>query len=155
MRKLLLCVALYFSPAVHGAQEHAACTNTGYDWFTHTAGELRGIASACSSERFSELNFQRAYFRDLVAEGDATSSLIDYARSESRASFSAFVFHMILKEQLARHYYPTTAGQLMFLNREYEINNEIAELWLRGYNNLATRLTELHSNRETDSEPLR
>lgn len=147
MRKLLLCITLCFSPTVYGAPEHAACTTTGYDWFTHTAGELRKIASSCRSVRFSELNFHRAYFRDLVAEGDATASLIDYARSESRANFSAYVFHMILTEQLAAHYYPTTAGQLMFLNRAYEINNEIAELWLRGYNNLATRLTELHSER--------
>ena len=145
MRKLLLCITLCFSPILHGAQEHAACTTTGYDWFTHTAGELRKIAAACKSQRFAELNFHRAYYRDLVAEGDATASLIDYARSDSRANFSAYVFHMVLMEQLARHYHPTTAGQLSFLNREYEINNEIAELWLRGYNNLAMRLSEMHS----------
>jgi hypothetical protein len=55
---------------------------------------------------------------------------------------------MVVMEYLARHYFPTAAGQLSFLNREYEINNEIAELWLRGYNNLATHLSDLHTKRD-------
>jgi hypothetical protein len=146
---LLLCIALCFSPALFGADEHAACTDTAHDWFRLSAVELRAIAGTCKSGRFSELNYHRAYYRDLVSEGEATSSLIDYARSEGRANFSAYTFHMLLTEQMARHYYPATASRLAYLIREYEVNNEIAELWLRGYNNLANRLSELHSRRTT------
>lgn len=151
MRKLLLCIALCVSPALYGADEHAACTDIAYDWFSLPADELRSIAHACESGRFSELNYLRAYHHDLVTEGVATSSPISFARAESRANFHAYTFHMLLTEQMARHYYPTTAGQLAFLIEEYEVENEIAELWLRGYNNLASRLSELRT-RKTASE---
>ena len=148
-RKILLCLAFCLNcTRLQGAEPHPACNDTTYDWLMHSAAELRRLAAGCRSPRFSELNFHRAYFRDLVTEGNATASLIDYAPSESRANFGAYVVHMLLMEQLARHYYPTTAGQLLFLNSEYEINNEIAELWLRGYNNLALRLSEMHSRQE-------
>ncbi|MGB5261590.1 MAG: hypothetical protein WBO34_13865 [Gammaproteobacteria bacterium] len=144
---MLLCIALCVAPTLCGAAEHAACTDTGHDWFHLSAVDLREIAGTCKSGRFAELNYHRAYYRDLLSEGAATSSLIDYARSEGRANFSAYTFHMLLTEQMARHYYPTTASRLAFLIGEYEVNNEIAELWLRGYNNLANRLSELHSRR--------
>ena len=149
MRKLLLCIALCFSPTLFGAEEHAACTDTTHNWFPLSAFELRKIAHSCKSGDFAELNYHRAYYQDLVSEAAATASLINYARSEGRANFSAFTFHMLLTEQMAHHYYPTTAGQLAFLISEYEVKNEIAELWLRGYNNLANRLSDLHTRRIT------
>ena len=146
MRKLLLSLVFCISsPGLHGAEETPACTRTDYDWFRHSAHELRQFATACKSARFSELNYHRAYFRDLVTESDATASLIDFARSGNRADFSAYTFHMILTEQLARHYFPTTAGRLSHLIDAYEVNNEIAELRLRGYNNLANRLSNLQT----------
>ena len=147
MRKLLLCISLCISPTLFGADEHPACTDTNHDWFSHTTDRLREIAHSCPSALFGELNYHRAYYRDLVSEGAATSSLIDYARSEGRANFSAYSFHMLLTEQMARHYFPTTDGLLNFLIGEYESKNEIAELWLRGYNNLANRLSELQTRR--------
>ena len=151
MRKLLLCISLCITPTLCGAEQHPACTDPSHDWSSHTAEQLRGIAGSCSSARFSELNFHRAYYRDLVSEGAATASLINYTRSEGRANFSAYTIHMLLTEQMARHYFPTTAGQLHFLIGEYEKKNEIAELWLRGYNNLANRLSELQTRR-SDTE---
>jgi hypothetical protein len=151
MRKLLLWIALCVSPILYGADEHAACTDITYDWFSLPADELRHIAHSCRSGHFSELNYLRAYHHDLVNEGVVTSSAISFARPESRANFRAYTFHMLLTEQMARHYYPTTAGQLAFLIEEYEVENEIAELWLRGYNNLANRLSELRT-RETAQE---
>ena len=151
MRKLLLWISLCCSPTLCGADEHPACTDTTHDWLSHNPERLREIARTCTAPRFAELNFHRAYYRDLVSESAATSTLIDYGRSEGRANFSAYTFHMLLTEQMARHYFPTTAGQLRFLINEYEKKNEIAELWLRGYNNLANRLSELQTRR-SDSE---
>ena len=147
MRKLLLCLSLCFSPALFGSDEHPVCTDTSYDWSSYTAKRLRELAASCQSARFAELNFHRAYYRDLVSESTAAASLIDYHRSEGRANLRAYAFHMLLTEQMARHYFPTTAGQLSFLIGEYEMKNEIAELWLRGYNNLANRLSELQTRR--------
>ncbi|MBT8122599.1 MAG: hypothetical protein KJO10_08710 [Gammaproteobacteria bacterium] len=46
---------------------------------------------------------------------------------------------------MAHHLHPTRIGQLLFLNGEYEVNNEIAELRLRGYSNLADRLGALQT----------
>jgi hypothetical protein len=151
MRKLLLCIALCGSPALSGAGEHAACTDISYDWFSLPADKLRRIAQSCWSRHFSELNYLRAYHHDLVTGGIAPLSPIGNTRPEGGAHFSAYTFHMLLTEQMARHYYPTTAGQLAFLIGEYEVENEIAELWLRGYHNLASRLSELRS-RKTASE---
>ncbi len=147
MRKLLLCISLCCSPNLFGSDEHPVCTNASHDWHHYAAERLRKLAASCHSPRFSELNFHRAYYRDLVNEGAATASLIDYSRSEGRANFSAYTLYMLLTEQMARHYYPTTTGQLNFLIGEYEKRNEIAELWLRGYNNLANRLSELQTRR--------
>lgn len=147
MRKLLLCIAVCVSPALSGADEHAACTDISYDWFSLPADRLRRIAHSCRSAHFSELNYLRAYHHDLVTEGIATASPISHTRPEGGADFSAYTFHMLLTEQMARHYYPTTAGQLAFLIEEYEVENEIAELWLRGHNNLASRLSELRTRK--------
>ncbi|MBT8117532.1 MAG: hypothetical protein KJO66_06840 [Gammaproteobacteria bacterium] len=147
MRKLLLCIALCISPTLCGADEHAACTDIAYDWFSLPADELRSIAHACKSGRFSELNYLRAYHHDLVTGGIAASSPTSVALVRNHANFSAYTFHMLLTEQMARHYYPTMAGQLAFLIEEYEVENEIAELWLRGYDNLASRLSELRTRK--------
>ena len=145
---LLPCIALLVASLnAHGADEHAACNTVTYDWYDHSADEMRHIASTCESGHFSELNFHRACFIDLVNEGAATAGLIDYVRTENRANFSAYKFHMMLAEHVARHLYPTRIGQLLFLNGEYEVNNEIAELRLRGYSNLADRLSALQTRR--------
>ncbi|HUT41542.1 MAG TPA: hypothetical protein VM011_09390 [Gammaproteobacteria bacterium] len=46
--------------------------------------------------------------------------------------------HMLLLDQLAPPYYPSVWERVAFLNAEYGIRNEIAELLLRGYGKLAT-----------------
>ena len=89
-----------------------------------------------------DLNALMPYYRDLVDESETTSSLIHYSRSRSRTSLRAHRVLMLMIEELAPLYYTDTREQLFFLNRQYEINNEIAELWLRGYGNLATRLSD-------------
>ena len=148
-QRRLACIALFLASLnVQGADIHTACNTVTYNWFNHSAEEMRQIASSCETGYFSELNFHRAYYIDLVNEATATAGLIDYVRTENRANLGAYKFHMMLAEQLARHLYPTRIGQLLFLNGEYEVNNEIAELRLRGYSNLADRLSALQSRRE-------
>ena len=151
MRKLLLWIALCISFNLYGADEHVACTEIEYDWFRLSADELRSIADSCRSGHYSELNYLRAYHLALVNEDVAASPSNSLARPDSHANFSSYTFFMLLTEQMARHYYPTTASQLAFLIEEYEVENEITELWLRGYNNLASHLNELRT-RETASE---
>ncbi len=41
--------------------EHAACTDTDYDWHAHATDALRAIAGNCRSGAFAELNYHRAY----------------------------------------------------------------------------------------------
>ena len=145
---LLPCIALLVASLnAHAADEQTACNTVTYDWFGHSADEMRHIASTCESGHFSELNVHRARYIDLVNEGAATAGLIDYVRTENRANFSVYKFHMLLAEHVARHLYPTRIGQLLFLNGEYEVNNEIAELRLRGYSDLADRLSALQPRR--------
>lgn len=148
LKRLVFCaVTCLAATRPLAAAEPRACIDPGYDWFSHTSAELRLLADQCTTDAFTELNYHRAYFRDLTSEADAAAELIDFSRSSSRANFENYAFYIMLVEKLAPLYFQTAAAQLEMLNNEYEINNEIAELWLRGYDNLVARLTELHSRR--------
>ncbi len=148
LKRLVFC-AITCLAAIRplAAAEPSACTDPGFDWISHTPAELRLLANQCETDAFAELNYHRAYFRELTREADTAAELIDFSRSSSRTNFENYVFYIMLVEKLAPLYYHTEAAQLAMLNNEYEVNNEIAELWLRGYDNLVARLTELHSRR--------
>ncbi|MGB5473859.1 MAG: hypothetical protein WBQ78_10330 [Gammaproteobacteria bacterium] len=121
--------------------EHATCTDTDYDWHALATDALRTIAGNCRSGAFAELNYHRAYLQDLLGENAAVSGLISYPAARE-PNMESHAVHMLLLEQLAPLYYPSARERAAFLNAEYEIRNEIAELWLRGYGTLATRLSE-------------
>jgi len=141
-----LMLALWLAAAgACASDEHAACIDTGYDWYTLSATELRAIAGQCTSRPFAALNYQRAYYHDLLDENAAMSGLIPYSTAESQPGLESFGMHMLLLEQLAPLYFPSVNDRVAFLNAEYEIRSEIAELWLRGYGTLAARLSERHS----------
>ncbi|MEZ5543123.1 MAG: hypothetical protein R3F42_13955 [Pseudomonadota bacterium] len=127
------------------AAEHPACTDPAFDWYALSPGELRAIAGSCSSTAFTELNYQRAYLTDLLGEDAAAAGLISWSTFERQPDMASHGIHMLLLEQLAPLYIAAVPERLALLNQEYEIRNEIAELWLRGYGTLATRLRELHS----------
>lgn len=145
---LLLWLAVV-TPGAAG--EHAACTDPAHDWQSLSATELRTIAAHCSAAPFMALNYHRAYLRDLLGEDAAVAGLITWTTFERQPVMAAHAVHMLLLEQLASLYYPGVAERVAFLNAEYEIGNEIAELWLHGYGTLATRLSE----QRTDSTPIR
>ena len=141
-----LVLALWLAAAATSdAGEHAACADPAYEWHALTADELRAIAGDCRSGAFAELNYHRAYFRDLLGENAAVSGLISYPAFGKEPNMEAHAVHMLLLEQLAPLYFPSITERVAFLNTEYEIRNEIAELWLHGYGTLATRLSEQHT----------
>lgn len=129
----------------------AACTDPAHDWLALSAAELRAVAGRCTAPPFKALNYHRAYFRDLLGEDAAMAGLITLTRIERQPVMASHAVHMLLLEQLAALYYPGVAERVDFLNAEYEIRNEIAELWLHGYGTLATRLSE----QQTNSRPFR
>lgn len=148
IRSLLLCLVISLaenSPLL--ATEHAACNKVGYDWSHLTAGELRSIAANCQSNGYSNLNYHRANYLDLIVENKRISSLVYPTRSGTEANISARLFHMVLVEQLTPYYMYSEMQQLAFLNEEYHINNEIAGKWLRGYADMTKRLDRLQTQR--------
>ena len=147
MRKILLALAICLSPALYGADTHTACLNASYDWFHHSAEELRNIAVTCENGPFSELNYHRAFYRDLVNENEITSSLLSHSRTNTSLYVSARLLQMVLIEQIAPYYYASDRQRANYLNREYQINNEIAGAWLRGYASLAKRLDRIESEK--------
>jgi hypothetical protein len=126
------------------ADERSACSDPGYDWYRHSPLELRRIASQCNTRLYSELNYHRAYYLDLLRESEAVSGVISWSDNGSAASATAHKLYMQLVEQLAPLYYTSDEELAAWLVSEYEIRNEIAELWLRGYGVLAERLGRLH-----------
>jgi hypothetical protein len=142
---LLLALCLVATGAC-ADDEEAACTETTYDWSAQSAAALRTIAGRCNTRPFTELNYHRAYYLDLLGEDAAAAGLISYSVADSQPSMESFGVHMLLVEQLAPLYFPSGRERVAFLNSEYELMNEIAELWLHGYGTLATRLSERHSH---------
>lgn len=144
-----LVLAFWLALAGHcRAAEHAACHDPSHEWYTLSPEALRGIAASCTSASFAELNYQRAYMRDLLGEDAAVSGLISWTTLERAPRMEAHGVHMLLLEQLSPLYFASVTERVAFLNAEYEIRNEIAELWLRGYGTLATRLSDRHSRNE-------
>ncbi len=133
----------------YAGDEPVACSETGHDWYTLPASELRTIAGRCTSRAFADLNYNRAYYRDLLDENAAVSGLIPYSSGESQPNMESFGVYMLLIEQLAPLYFPSVTDRVAFLNAEYDIRNEISELWLHGYGTLAARRSEQHSNNAT------
>jgi len=141
---VLLALCLVATGACADDQQ-AACTDTAFDWSGLSSTELRAIARQCDSRPFAELNYHRAYYRDLLSENAAVSGLISYSVADSQPSMESFGVHMLLVEQLAPLYLDSMPERVAFINTEYELMNEIAELWLHGYGTLANRLSEKHS----------
>lgn len=147
-RELLLALWL-MSAGLCSAADHPACREPAYDWLALTPGELRSIAATCSTPSFGELNYHRAYLRDLLGEDAAVAGLISWTAIERQPAMESHGVHMLLLEQLAPLYLETMQERVAFLNAEYEVRNEIAELWLRGYGTLAARLSERHTSNTT------
>lgn len=143
-RTALAVVFLFSACGNAAAVEHGACIDTGYHWQQHDPDELRRIAGQCSKPLFSDLNYHRAYYLDLAKESEKLAGLVSWSYSESSANSRAHILYMQMVEQLAPHYYSSDEALAAWLVSEYEFRNEVAELWLHGYGNIAERLSELY-----------
>jgi len=149
IRSLMLFLAISLTgSSLLLAAGHDACNDIGYDWSHLTASELRSVASSCQNTGYSELNFHRAQYLDLLARNANISSMVYHARLSTESNISARLLHMVLVEQLVPYYLPAEDQQLNLLNREYGVNNEFAELRLRKYAELAKRLDRLQSRKK-------
>jgi hypothetical protein len=138
-RDAWLWMALLVS-SVACAQEYPGCQEPDYDYTGHSASELRAIAASCKWSAMRQLYYRRAYHADLVVESRILSGLIPYSHRDVDVQFEAYRIYMGLIEALAPVWFPDPAERIAFLNGEYGRRSEVAELRLRGYDQLADRL---------------
>jgi hypothetical protein len=141
MKKLaLLFGALILGGSPVQAEEHAACWDMDYHFENHSPQELRQIAASCRSALVSTLYSQRAEHADLVQEHLALSGMTTWSRDGNKPDLETYRIYIGLIEAFAAALYPDPVERLNFLTREYSRQIEIAELRLRGYDNLADRM---------------
>jgi hypothetical protein len=141
MRKLsLLFGALLLGGSPLQAEEHAACWDMDYQFEKHSPQELRRIAASCRSALVSTLYSQRAEHADLVEEHKLLSNMAIQSRGGTNPDLETYRIYIGLIEAFAANLYPDPVERLYFLTEEYSRQIEIAELRLRGYDNLADRM---------------
>jgi hypothetical protein len=141
MKKLsLLFGALLLGSSSLQAEEHAACWDMDYRFEKHSPQELRQIAASCRSTLVSKLYSQRAEHADLVEEHLAFSNMTIQSRGGKNPDLETYRIYIGLIEAFAATLYPDPVARLNFLTKEYSRQIEIAELRLRGYDNLADRM---------------
>lgn len=124
------------------AQEHPGCRNLDYGYQQHTPVELRAIAASCRYPDVAYLYYNRAYHAELLSRADAMASLIPYSGREKQKQYDllSYRYYMAMIEDLASVWYPDPIARVRFLNLEYDRRSEIAELRLKGYDQIADRL---------------
>jgi hypothetical protein len=122
------------------ADEHPACRDLDFPYASLSSGELRVIARSCAKEEIASLYYRRARHAELLDEGEVLSGLIPYSRREQSSHFDTYRIYIAFLEAFAAVWYPDAGARAAFLNKEYDRLGEVAELRLRGYDNLADRL---------------
>jgi hypothetical protein len=111
-----------------------------YQFEKHSPQELRRIAASCRSALVSTLYSQRAEHADLVEEHKLLSNMAIQSRGGTNPDLETYRIYIGLIEAFAANLYPDPVERLYFLTEEYSRQIEIAELRLRGYDNLADRM---------------
>lgn len=143
MRKLsALLLVLLTAPAAAAGWEHPSCSQPPPGTEAASAAELRAIAETCRHPALARLHYNRAYHRYLVDEARVLSRLIAHAPDSAGTEFLAYRLYIALVEQMAPHWFDDPVRRAHFLNGEYQRRGEIAELRLRGRDNLADRLEQ-------------
>ncbi|MFC1685341.1 hypothetical protein ACFL0R_07740 [Pseudomonadota bacterium] len=143
MRSLILFSGvLLFVAGVCVAGERPACSNPAYDYATQDTDGLRRIAASCEQEAISELFYHRAYHAGLLAEAELLSQLIPYEGGRHETLVETHFLYMALVEELAKVWYPNLGERVAFLNDEYQLQNEVVELRLHGFDHLADHLVQ-------------
>lgn len=135
----LLAILSVIFPVCVLAAEDPACSTPGKTFLEHNASELRKIAASCDTPDVARLFYNRAYHKDLLAEGKVLSGLINL-KDESVYQLTAYRLYIALVEEMAAQYYPDIQQRVEMLNKIYERRGEVVELRLRGYDKLADAL---------------
>jgi hypothetical protein len=138
--RAFLVLAIMAMGGVAQAGEHPACKDSRYPYASHTSSELRAIAKSCTVEAIASLYYRRARHADLIDEGEVLSGLIPHSRREQSSYFDTYRIYIAFLEAFSAVWYPDFSDRAAFLNKEYDRLGEVAELRLRGYDNLADRL---------------
>ena len=121
------------------AEENPACAIPGSLFTEKSANELRSIAASCNAPNVARLFYNKAYHKDLLAEGKILAR-IDTINNQSGYQITAYRLYIALVEELAPVYYPDINQRIDFLNQVYERRGEVVELRIRGYDKLADAL---------------
>jgi hypothetical protein len=143
---VLAVLTTLVSWGVAQADEHPACRDLDFPYASRTSKELRAIAKSCDQEAIASLYYRRARHVDLVDEGRVLSGLIPYSAREKGSDFDTYRIYIAFLEAFSSVWYPDISERAAFLNSEYDRLGEVAELRLRGYDNLADRLERDTSN---------
>lgn len=103
---------------------------------------LRQAAKSCDSQSLAMLYYNRAYHADLLEHYRSVMRLDSYRGQEDAKNYHAYRIFIGLSEALAQSR-AASEGQteaVAWLNSVYERAGEIAELRLKGYDNLADRM---------------
>lgn len=137
-KSALLGITLFCLSALAGAE--SSCSDTAAPFEQLSSDELVSIAAACESEALKQLFYNRAHHQELIEETHQYSRLIPYSKRDSSQHLYGYRFYIAMIEAMAPVWYPDAKARIRFLNTEYEYCNEIVELRLQGYDNLADRL---------------
>lgn len=136
--KLLTVLSMIF-PVCVMAIEDPACSTPGATFIEHSASELRQIAASCQEPAVARLFYNRAYHKELLAEGKLLSGLINL-KEKYEYELTAYRLYIALVEEMASQYYPDVQQRIEVLNKVYEHRGEVVELRLRGNDRLADAL---------------
>ena len=134
-----LVISILIFPGYLLASEDPACSTPDATFLETGATKLRHIAASCTDPGVSRLFYNRAYNKDLLAEGNILSGL-ETLNDQSGYLITSYRLYIALVEELAPLYYPDMKQRVAFLNKVYERRGEVMELRIRGYDKLADAL---------------
>lgn len=133
-----IVILMFGLSALAEAGQNCSDITVPYEQFS--SDELASIALACESEAVKQLFYNRAHHQELINESHQYSRLIPYSNRSSGQHLYSYRFYIAMIEAMAPVWYPDAEARIRFLNTEYEYYNEIVELRLQGYDNLADQL---------------
>ena len=124
------------------SERQTAC---GLDQGLETADSAplyREIAASCQKANTANLNYNRAYFMELLESYRTTLRLEAASGQEDLKNYHAYRIFIGLTEALTRQQAAGSGDQADWLNTVYDRASEIAELRLRGYELQANHLEQ-------------
>jgi hypothetical protein len=142
MRQALLLLALALTALDAPAGEAPECIRAPFEHAGHSPRQLRAIAAACPERIMARLYYNRAYHLELLEDFRALGSLISYGGAGSSIHAEAYRTLIGLYEAFARAAWQRSGGAQVIaaLNDGYEKATAVAELRLKGQDNLADHL---------------